>query len=307
MKLITWRSVITLFIFFNTCTVIAQDADSLAMSAISLNAFVRQSEVPQNRTVELVIRLHWSGDLDRYEVHAFDDPILQNLQIQGSGSTNRVASENGVTKAIREYTFTFKPEAIGMGYIESFIVKYTDLSSGVEHRLTTNRIPVKVIDPIPDAASKAWIVPVLIVLVAGGAFLVVQNVRKKKAARQKNQVDSADAVAMEEEYLQLLRESVDLNEPTLNGGKSFSDISRLLRRFLHERFDAPGLEATTTQVIDSLSDRKLNDRVVNEIKEILTSADISKFSGKAVDRANLERAYTIVESILQKSLRGEIL
>jgi hypothetical protein len=308
MKLITVRFVIALFIFFNARIVTAQDADSLAMSAISLNAFVQQDQVPQNRTVELVIRLQWSGDLDRYEVHPFDEPILQNLHIQGSGSTNRAANENGVTKAIREYTFTLKPEAIGMAYVESFIITYTDLSTDVEHRLTTNRIPIKVIDPIPDPASKTWlIVPTVIVMIAAGAFLFSKNLRKKRADRQrKAQENSVNAVAIEEKYLQLLKESVDLNEPTLDGGKAFSDISRLLRRFLHERFKAPGLEATTTQVTDYLYDHILNDRMVNEIKEILTSADIIKFSGKSVARPDVERVYTIVESVLQKSLRGEI-
>ncbi|MBN1466024.1 hypothetical protein JXA02_09695 [candidate division KSB1 bacterium] len=307
MKMSALRSVTALLFLCFSHAGLAQSIDSLAMSSISLSAFVEQNEVPQNRLVNFVLRLHWNGDLDRYEVHPFENPIVQNLQIQGSGSTNRVAEENGVRQAIREYTFTLKPEAIGMGYVESFIIKYTDLSSQVEHRLTTNRIPIKVIDPVPDPISRAWfIAPLIIVALAGAAFYFIQTLRKRKAERLKRaQEVAAMAVPIEENYLQQLKE-IDLNEPTLDGGRAFAALSRSLRRFLHERFEAPGLEATTTQVTDYLHEHNFDDRIVNEIVEILTSADIIKFSGKTVDRPLLERAYTIVESILQKSLRGEI-
>jgi len=299
-------AVLVFFTYIHTCQ--AQNTDSLNTSSISLSAFVEETEVPQNRFAELVIRLQWDGDLDRYEVHPFENPILQNFKIQGSGSTNRSANIDGKATAIREYRFTLKPEAIGMGYVESFIIKYTDLSTDVEHRLTTNRIPLQVIDPLPDPTSKTWLIwPAILLAAAVGAFFLVRHMQKKKAEREKiAQENAAAAVPIEEKYLAKLKELADLNEPTLDCAKAYSGMSRLLRRFLHERFDTPGLEATTTQVADFLYDHKFNDRIVNELKEILSNSDIIKFSGKPVDRPDLERAYTLVESIFQKSLRGEV-
>jgi len=219
-----------------------------------------------------------------------------------------VATINGVQTAIREYTFSLKPEAIGMGYVEPMIIKYTDRVADADYRLTTNRIEVRVVDPIPEKGSPVWLLWVFgFIIITAGAFLIVKSMASKKARQQKLEQEMAQkSVPIEEQYLQELKAAVDLNEPTLDGAKVFSLLSKMLRRFLHERFNAPGLEATTSEVKQFLYDERFDDRIVNEIKEILSNADIIKFSGKPVDRPDVERTYTLVESIFQKSLRNEI-
>ncbi|MBN1479740.1 hypothetical protein EH223_17670 [candidate division KSB1 bacterium] len=316
MRKIALRSlcVILLFIaYFPNVNGFSQDStaalpDVALDSTIRLNAFVQDTRTPQNRFVEFFIRLQWTGDLDRYEVHRFENPILQNLQIQGSGSANRVATISGVQTAIREYTFTLKPEAIGMGYIEPMIIKYSDLATDTEHRLTTNRIEVQIIDPLPEDGSLSW--PLrgvfILVLVVSAVILVrwfrIKTARRKKAAQEMTKA----VVPIEEKYLQELKKTIDLNDPSLDGAKAFAQLSKILRRFLHERFSAPGLEATTSEVIQYLYEQKFENRWVNEIKEILSNADIIKFSGKPVDRPDIERTFTIVESLFQASLQGQM-
>ncbi len=277
-------------------------------SEIRLNAFVQDTAVPQNRFAQLVVRLEWSGDLDRYDVHRLDNPLLQNFEIQGSGSANRVATINGVQTAIREYTFSLKPEAIGMGYIEPMIVSYTDAQADKDFHLTTNRIEVRVIDPIPDKKSSAWLFLLIgLALPAAAGLLVAKMAASKKAEKQKEAQETAAAsVPIEEKFLQDLKQTVNLDEPSLDGAKAFAQLSKLLRRFLHARFEAPGLEATTSEVTQFLYNERFDDRIVNEIKEILSNADIIKFSGKPVDRPDVERTFTLIESIFQKSLRREI-
>ncbi len=277
-------------------------------SEIRLNAFLQETEVPQNRLGQLVVQVQWSGDPDRYEVHRLENPVLQNFEIQGSGSANRVATVNGVQTAIREYTFSLKPEAIGMGYVEPMIITYTDKVAEADYRLTTNRLQVRVIDPIPEKGSPTWLFGLIgFVLLVVVIFFIVKGMASKKAQKEKAAQEKAEvSVAIEERYLQELKASVDLNEPTLDGAKVFSQLSKMLRRFLRDRFNAPGLEATTSEVTQFLYDERFDDRIVNEIKEILSNADIIKFSGKPVDRPDVERTYTLIESIFQKSLRNQV-
>ena len=101
----------------------AQDSLRVGGSGISLSAFVDKTEVPYNRLLVFTVHLEWSGELDRYEIHPFDNPIVQNFEIVGNASSNRVAVVAGEPTAVQEYTFTLKPESMGMGYIEGMILK----------------------------------------------------------------------------------------------------------------------------------------------------------------------------------------
>ena len=293
-------------ICYSQDSTVVQRQDGTA--TIRLRAFIKDTEVPQNRLTDLVIQLEWTGALDRFDIHRFENPVIQNFQIQGSGSANRVATSNGIQTAVREYTFALKPEAICMGYVEPMIISYTDRATDETCRLTTNRIQIKVVEPLPEGASANLLMWLLFaVVVVGGAVLIVRVIQKNKARQQKiAQEKEKAAVPIEEKYLGELKETVNLDDMTLDNAKSFSDMSKLLRRFLHERYAAPGLEATTSEVTQFLSSENFDDRIVNEIKEILSNADIIKFSGKPVDRSEVERTYTLVESLFQKSLRNEI-
>lgn len=275
---------------------------------ITLNAFVREDKVPQNRFAELVIQLSWSGELDRYEVKPFDNPILQNLEIQGSGSANRVSAEGGRTTAVREYAFQLKPQTIGMAYVEPMIILYTDSETSQQYSLTTNRIPVHIIDPVPESSAKSalwWVLGILVIGSATGWFWRKLYL-KKKTRREKLAQEMTDVKPLEENYLDELKAVIDPSDYSLDGKRAFSQMSRLLRRFLHEKFSAPGLEATTSELYQFFYDQKFEDRFINEIRDLLSNADVIKFSGKSVDRNEADLMMSRVESILHSSLRGEI-
>ena len=292
---------------------IAQDTSAVhdqgfEKSDISLNVFVRQSEVPQNRFAELILRLEWTGDLDRYEIHPFDNPILQNFEIQGSGSANRVETINGLSKAIREYTFTLKPEAMGMGYVESFIVKYTDLQTDTDYHLTSNRIPIEVVEPVREPGSNRWLIWLAVFLLFFGAgFLGIRAlIRKQQIKAKQEQENAAKAIPLEEKYLQQLKESINLNDPALDGVKAVSQLSRLLHQFLQERYQSPGLEATTRELVEWLRQNDFEERVANEINDILGRADTVKFSASQVTPTDVEQTYTRVQALFHASFDGEL-
>lgn len=294
------------FAWFSTMT-FSQDSLRTPMDSdarIALQASVEQTEVPLNRDVRFTVTLQWSGDLDCFEVHSFDNPLFENLKIQGSGSANRVTSVNGVTTAIREYSYTLQPESMGMAYIEPFIIIYTDVVTDTEHRLTTQRIPVEIVDPVAETRSTTWWWLAIPLLVAA----IIFGVLRRSPFRKSQQESKAETVTvpLEEVYLQELHEEIDLNDPTQDGVKTYSQISRLLRRFMHEKFNAPGFEATSGEIYQVLYDQKFSDAFINQVKEILSTADVIKFSGRAVDRSEVERAYTQVESMFEQSLNQDI-
>lgn len=276
-----------------------------ADDGIHLNAFVVDSQVPQNRFVELIIRLSWAGDLDRYEVKPFDNPILTNLEISGSGSANRVAAEGGVTTAVREYTYQLKPQSIGMAYVEPIIILYTDLETNLQLSLTTGRIPVQIVDPVRES-SGAMTVVVLATVAVAAAVWGLSRFLKKKAERKKTAEPMPVLKPTEELYLEELRALFAPNDYSLDGGQAFAKMSRLLRRFLHEKYGAPGLEATSSELYRFLYEQKFDDRFINDVRDLLSAADLIKFSGRSVERNEVLTAQSRIESILFSSLRGEI-
>jgi hypothetical protein len=286
----------------------AQNSVSDQQEGIKLNAFVREAKVPRNCFVELVIQLSWSGQLDHYEVKPFDNPILQNLEIQGSGSANRVSAEGGRATAVREYTFQLKPQSIGMGYVEPLIILYTDSESNRQYSLTTNRISVHIIDPVPEPSDKKVLWRALGILIVGSAagWSWRKLYLKKKERRERLAQEMSVVKPLEENYLDELKTIFDPSDYSLDGNQAFSQMSRLLRRFLHDKFSAPGLEATSSELYQFFYDQKFEDRFINEIRDLMSNADVIKFSGKSVDRNDAALMMSRVESIFHSSLRNEI-
>jgi len=308
-------SLVVLFIFFTS--VFSQNSNqtdssvinkTVSESGISLSAQVNTKQVPFNRTLELLIQLKWYGNLDRYQVHQFDNPILNNLEIIANSSANKVSNENGGNIALQEYSFTLQPKSLGMSYIEGVIIRYTDLDTDTEYSLTTNRIEVKVIDSLPEPGDKSWMLWLLLFVVLAGACIVVfRRLQQRKEEQIRRAREEAEkAIPLEEKYLIELKERVDLQDPNLDIGVSFSTLSRFLRHFLQEKFNVPAEVNTTEDVVSELTKQQIEDRFIDEIKDILTTSDIIKFSGSHAEKTELVRIYGLIESNLHKSLRGEV-
>lgn len=312
MKVLRFSLFVVFILSLQAVPSFSQDSTKVAAlptgGEIRLSASVDQTQVPLNRTVSFTVQLQWTGDLDKYEIHQFDNPLLENFEIVENSSANRVANVNGETRAIQEYEYTLKPKSLGMGYVEGLIITYTDMGNDKEYRLTTNRIDVKVTDPLPEPGSKSWILWVILifVLVIVVVIFIRQAAKKKAEKKRQAELEAAASVPLEEQYLEKLKDAVDLSSPDLNVGDGFARLSRLLRLFLAEKFHVAGLEATTEDVITELHNKDLDDRFVNETAESLKKADLIKFSGGAGEKSDLERMYTLIESSLQKSLRGEL-
>lgn len=287
----------------------AQDSSRAApqgVAGVKVSAHLDRKTVPVNRLLKFIVRIEWYGQLERYDIGDLEDPAVTNFEIIGSSSSNRVEQSGGTSRAIKEFEFDLKPLQLGMGYVEGIIIKYTDRETGKEHRLVTNRLEAKVVEALPEPGSKAWMVKwvILFVAVVGAAvgFLRWRQM-KIRGKRLKEQLESV--VPLEQGYLQELKDSLNLTvtDPSLK--ESFSLLSRIFRRYLSEKYDVKTLEATTDQIIDALQQQEgVEEKVVSDTSEVLRICDLVKFAGGEGTKAELERAYTLVEDILEKNLES---
>ena len=297
-----------IFIFSPVSLTIAQDSTSSPSSideGIKVSTFVDSKEIPQNRTLTFTVEISWSGNLDRYEIENFDNPVVRNFEIIGTASSNKVGG--GITpKAVKIYEFTLRPTELGMGYIENMVINYTDVALNQKQRLVTNRLDVKVIDPVsePGEINVGLIILVsVLIIICGGivAILVIRKKRKNLVAQEQEQ----ERLPLEEQYLLDLKNMIKLNDADLDISQSFSQLSRLYRKYLAEKFEVTALGITTEEAVQRLNEISSDERFINSSKEILTNCDLAKFSGGSANKSELERIYTLIESNLERSLRGE--
>ena len=89
----------------------------------------------------------------------------------------------------------------------------------------------------------------LIIVVVGILFW------RRKAKREK-EAEIVEVVPLEEEYLTLLRESVDVNSPELDFKESFASMSKTLRKYLSQKYKIPAMELTSDQLISDLKENQ---------------------------------------------------
>lgn len=295
-----------LLIFFLLISHLSMAQDSLKVTQpntpedIKISTRVDRTTVPLNRTLLLHISLTWQGDPDRYEILDFENPALTNFEIIGTATSNKTEIVNNKTYTRRDYEFTLKPRELGMGYVEGVIVKYKNRATGKEQSLITQRISLKVTDPVPESHSATHWPPavlyaaLLIIFVGILWFFLVYRKSKKPA------MEIEETPPIEETYLKSLKELIDFNNPDLKNG--FSQLSKLLRNYLSEKFNLPAKKATTQELIQQMTHQEMDEKLVYQTKEVLSVADEIKFAGGSGSREELEKIYGIVESILEHQL-----
>ncbi len=274
-------------------------------SGIKMKASVSSKEVPLNRPLIFTIRVEWFGELSRYEISEVEDPVVRNFTIQSNSSSDRREMIDGELKAIKTFEFELIPLELGMGYIEGVIVKYIDTAAGEGKHLVTNRLEVKVIDPVPEPGSKKglikWVVLFLILIVLGVAIFWGQKRRVEN--RRKQEEEAAAMAPIEEDYLKQLKASVPINNPSLNLKEGYSQLSALLKKYLSEKYEIPATTAISEEIIQRLKQNDVSESLINNTAEILNTTDVIKFSGSVGERAELERLYTLYEDMLDRNLQ----
>lgn len=267
---------------------------------IRVSASAAPTEVPQNRTAVVTIRLEWAGDLDRYEITRFENPLVENLSIIGTASSNQVQVVGGLKIARQEYQYTVRPDGLGMAYVDGIVIRYADRETGKEYRLNSSRLELKVVDPLPEPVSRLWLVILAALLfIALIVWSLLRRIRARRAEAERLARERlASQVTLEQKYGERLRAEVELRAPDLDVNAAFGRLAGVLRRYLAEKYSLPLISATTSEVRGLMTEAGADERVIENALAVLKSADVAKFSGAAQIRSELERAYTILEGML---------
>jgi len=295
---------VLLLLMFPRCTVHAQaDAPPPAQAApisVSLSASIDPKTVPLNRTVLLRIEVSWEGNLDQVAIGQVTEPVLSNLDIVGTTASNRVLALTSGQRAVKELTYTLRPKALGMGYVEPVTLSYEDRSTQKVENLKTQRLSVEVVSAVPEDEAglpgwTVWLLGGLLVVLTALSFAWLRSRR-----RSPEPAASEPVQLLEESYLAILRADGGPNPASTAEG--FAKLSKLLRRYLAARYGLPALEVTTEELLADLPQSGLEPDVVSRCQTLLTTADVVKFSGQEVPPAEFQLAYTTVESLLERNL-----
>ncbi len=284
-------------------TVDTVDDSKVKPVAIQLNTFIESSEVPLNRKVKYHVELSWIGDLSRFRIEPMEQPILTNLLLEGSGSSNKVEPlGDGRLRAVKTITYQFKPVEMGMAYIDGLVVKYEDMESGEKDELQAQRVMVEIIDPIPEGQGgglKAVIYIILLFMFFGTlAFFVARYINKRKI--------SAEAlpqnICLPQEYLTRISQDIDPKSTNLSG--MTSRLSNIFREYLSKDFHISAREASSEEIIEQLKIKQLDESDLIKMKQLFEKFDLIKFAGEQVDPAEFFNIYGTIETFLLKQIKS---
>ncbi len=271
-------------------------------SAIALKTHLLQQQTPLNRSIEFEVALTWIGDMSRYQIVQIPQPTLTNLLLEGSGSSNRLEDlGNGQFRSSKIITYQLKPLEIGMAYIDGLEINYRDTKSNEMDVLFSQRLEVKVLDPLPEDTGgfKSMIYIVLLVIFFGAVFFFLIKFLKK---RQAMKIPEEPVASLAEQYLNQLTSDVDpkgtnLPEMTVR-------MSKIFREYLSKEFDIPATESNHAKTIERLRESSVEEMQLNKLEELFSKLDMVKFAGGAVDPPEFSNMYGIIESFLieQKKL-----
>ena len=268
---------------------------------IQCRAMIDRTTVPQNQEVNLDITLEWIGPASLYDVEEITQPSLTNLEIVGSGSKNQVKSVNGLPNTIKKYNYILRPKALGMAYVEPITLRYICHADSQATTLRTQRIEVKIIDPVfeDEGSFKAILISIVSGLILFSFVLLSviwwQRKRKKELLRE---LEHTPELTPSEKILADLIKDIDLADPTDMDKKS-DLLSHAVRKFLR---DCRGIEASHLPTIDleqEFNKKQFNKNESDLFISILATCDEVKFARKDLPINEFEVLYNNFEQFLR--------
>lgn len=267
-------------------------------TAIQLNTFVESSQVPLNGKAKYHVELSWIGNLSRFKIEPMEQPILTNLLLEGSGSSNKLEPQaDGSFRAVKTITYQFKPVEMGMAYVDGIIIKYEDTVTGVQDELQAQRVMIEIVDPIPEGGGgvKAIVYVVLLIIFFGAcAYFIARYINKRKKAAEA----PPQNICLAQEYL--TRISQDIDPKSTNLSEMTSRLAAIFREYLSRDFHVAAKEASSQEIIDQLEIKEFDETDLSKMKDLFGKFDLIKFAGEQVNPAEFSNIYGTIEAFLLK-------
>ncbi|MGH1363083.1 MAG: hypothetical protein ACRBF0_05960 [Calditrichia bacterium] len=276
-------------------------ADSLAVaqqtSSIALRAYVDSGQIPLNQNVLFHLELSWSGDMSRYQISGIPQPVLTNLLMEGSGSTNRLDPvESGGLRSTKMITYKLRAVEQGMAYIDGLEVNYRDTQTGASDKLVSQRVMVEIVAPVSEGSdavsSLIYMVLLGIFLLTIGYFILI--FLKKRRARES---DSAAENATEEEVL-LKQIAQDIDPKGTNLNEMVLKLAKLFIGYLSSKIESVRGTETATDLLAAVNASDLKNSQSDKLGNALATVDLVRFAGKKLQPEEFSSIYNAIESFL---------
>ena len=275
----------------------AQESDSLA-AQIQLKTSVESTTVPLNREVVYHIELSWLGELDHYRIVDVGEPSVSNLELQSSGSVNKIFTKpDGRNYSLKRISFYFKPLSIGMAYIDGVSIQYEDTKSGRKGTLMAQRLGVKITDPVQETngsdIGRNILIGVAVLFLLVVAFSIYRFFQQRKKIQHEQQPEPT----LEEKYLEELHSKINPSGEMVR--ENVVQLSKLLNSYLSDKLHTdPALPE------EELGQRLQNAGVRNEIIEKLVTfnkkAELNKFAGEDMAEGDFHLFYDTIEQLFNE-------
>ncbi len=252
---------------------------------ISLHTYLEKSDVPVNREVVYHVELSWKGDLHQYQIQKIGEPVLSNLKLRGSGSSNRFyVDDQGQPRSVKRITYYFTPQGMGMAYIDGVSVQYTAAGSEQTETLFAQRLGVKITERISEPGEgipTGTIVIIVLALVFVGVvgFFIFKYFRIRNAQQEAQEEEiSAEAKCLEEIEAITRSDEQDLNA-------KFIRLSRTLEKYLTEKRNlAPGSNYELVKA--DLESVGFKPDLLEKLERFYRQSELSKFAGEPISESD---------------------
>ncbi|MCD6376349.1 MAG: hypothetical protein J7L94_12530 [Caldisericaceae bacterium] len=277
--------------------------DSLP-SEIKLRAYLQKDQIPLNEEVVYNVELSWLGDVGRYRVLEISDPVLTNLKLRGSGSANRFfTDENNQPHAVKTITFYFTPLEIGMAYIDGITIKYLDNKTNQTGRLISQRIGVKITEPVAHGDGKISSGKlILFFFIAVFLIFLIYSLKRYFEQKKQQEILAEPQKTVEEETLEELRNQMRSSQ--LMPEQKFNQLLELLKGYFKKRFELPTTSAFF-EIRLVLEKTGVSAEVINKLEQLFERAELVKFAGEPVSESEVHFFIDSVELLLNELNKKE--
>lgn len=150
----------------------------------------------------------------------------------------------------------------------------------------------------PLTFKEVWPWALAVLLLAAVIYVIVRFERNRRDNRDffghMKTVDPPHIVALRD------LEKIRSQKLWQNGRQKqfYSAVTDALRLYMEGRYDIPAMESTTAQIFDNLKDKGIDEHLLEQVRELFTTADFVKFAKhSATDEENEEAVPTAVRFV----------
>jgi len=274
--------------------------------------------------IKFTITVDKPSDL-KLKLPVLKDTLTRNIEIISGPHTDSSSVQNGRIKIIQKYLITsfdsglykVKPvfaEIKSADGLKRFYSDYSELEV-MRVRITppdsTSKI-FDIIEPYKAPITAGEVLPYLLIAIILAAIIwfAVRFFRKQKKSTEGAIAyippDPAHVIAFRE--LERLKDEELWQKGEIK--KYYTELTEIMRQYLENRFRILSLELTTAETLEALVKTGFKkDAAYNQIKSVLTGADLVKFAKyKPVPEENethYQTSWNFVLSTMEKEMESE--